>query len=783
MTASCKIIIRDVIVLGTIAASIILMGDKITTAILYSNYFGFIRSIPFSMGWVIFALAAIWLTCRLNGYYEKFEHPFFYIAFVYWLFFFYGEIFTSWGLDISMAAIAIPFIFNCIQWLFISKKVNVNKSNFNYDHFDESQPLHEGRAEMVDLIVSEVKKLYNDKHSFTIGLEGGWGAGKSTLLNAVIEQLRGNSDDHGLQIEVVEFSPWAFPESKNLSVEFLYEIRRVLIKHSFRARFVVNSYINVLASSYNLGPIRMLTNLLFPRESLTEVKRKLSEIICHHKLKLVVVIDDLDRLDKPEIADVFKMLRNTGELANSVYLTAYDRLKIEGMGEFCNGFLDKIINVEVGLNNFNSDVLFETLSIRLQPYFDKLDHNVESRIDLKGSKFIQYIKTQRDVTRMFNSICFRIELLEKMHVESRIDSSYVVLYEIINEVWHDIILDKNKIIQFVLNKTSIQEPIQEKDKRVKELYDHLEEIVHDRTIYDLFDCFDYYSVNNTEEVNIIKKIDEGIISSMLGNNNYCDLKISRIKRNFIAKNIKVEGVYSIIDQENYLKLLYNEVLDYFKNESSCKIRIKKIANDVNLNIIDKLLLELIGYHDEITYFIKSSTTTLTSEGNPVVNYFTSRIKSVSISEKFELSYSFLINIYRQKENQLHDKFDEYSFFKEWKPIKEKLESSLDSSSELVLTKYYYNIEGSENMFIADKNYFIETIIGEEKYIKFFRDNIVEHSLRSELMYLNEKLKEGRPFTFSKAEAERNFPQIFKENDDNYSQQVLVVNNGNLFELS
>lgn len=514
MNVSCKIIIRNIVTLGTIAATIILMGDEITTAILYSKYFGFIRSIPFSMGWVIFALAAIWLICRLKGYYKRFDHPFFYTAFIYGFFWMFGEITTSWGLDVAMMLLATSMLFKITKGEFLLEKVanwitktktythfirfwnakilrrfrnkRSNKSIFKYDHFEKGKQLHEGRTEMVNLITSEVKKLYNDKHSFTIGLEGGWGSGKSTLLNAVTEQLKGKKDDHELQIELVEFSPWAFPEGKNLSVEFLYEIRRALIKHSFRARFVVNSYINVLTGSYNLGPLRMITSLFFPRESLTDVKRKLSEIICHHKLKLVVIIDDLDRLDTPEIAEVFKMLRNTGELANSIYLVAYDRHNIERMDEFCNGFLDKIINVEVDLNPFESVLLLDSLKNEVEKIFENKTHyrentvsmfnfsssykyssNFDKTLDLQRyPEIIKDIATPRDIARLTNSIKSKVELLDSITIgekEKRFNKNFIIFLEILKSKNHKLYSDlKNQNIykdnySDILNETYITE--------------------------------------------------------------------------------------------------------------------------------------------------------------------------------------------------------------------------------------------------------------------------------------------------------------------------------------
>lgn len=723
MNASCKIITRDVVVLGTIAATIILSGEQITSAIF--DTFGFIGNINPNMGWVALVLAAIWLVCRFMGNYKNLDHPFFYVSFIYWFFFFFGGIDTNLGLNLAMGILATSlfFVAKKEEWLLkkiarrttntkiqlqvnrfwrakIVRRLRTKRSNqsiFKYDHFENGKQLHEGRTEMVNLITTEVKKLYNEKHSFTIGLEGGWGSGKSTLLNAVIAKLKGNNDDHGLKIEVVEFSPWAFPEGKKLSVEFLYEIRRVLIKHSFRARFVVNSYINVLTGSYSLGPLRMLTSLLFPRESLTDVKRKLSEIICHHNLKLVVIIDDLDRLDKTEIAEVFKMLRNTGELANSVYLVAYDRLKIEEMGEFCNGFLDKIINVEMDLNQFESILLLEEI-IKEEIYKINLPENKCSLLNVRMGLYLQQrhpdllrdFSNPRDAKRLMNSLKTRLIILsndwekeDNNAIEPKISLSFLLFLEMVKLKDYKLYLDiKNQRIYVdaysgklkpdyrpigtVSIDTVVTNPNIWNDKYFKRLKEYLD-VQHLQDDPDIDPTIDYiprpnlgyYFVSSGEEKKVYDIIGSYLAYEPIHNEELYEEAL-RIRHKFNEWKQDINLYAKVLMQ---VPIVLREAKKREKTKNYCMLVANLILIREYLNY-DPLFNELIDFcresgNDEMFEYINShrkeaySETEITNELNSLDKFYNKLIVTYTIIEKSPLIPFRFSMIFRNQEERLN----------------------------------------------------------------------------------------------------------------------------------
>lgn len=465
------------------------------------NLFGrFFSEINEKVAYVLLLSGGIWFVASFWGKWLQYRSPFFYVGVTYLIFCKWGNIYISIPLFYLSIFLIIPLLWKYIKQVlellwkkipryeivkkkeacpngvenssrlsnyidklkalyrkvlskfsemlcFEIKRINQNSNIdrlWEYDSIkkDHSSELYHGREEIIDMICTEVGKMSNDSNSFTIGLEGGWGTGKSTLFEHIKRNLP-QRDENGLTIECLDFSPWAFPEGKNLSVEYLYELRKTLSKHSFRARFVINSYINVLASSYSLGFIRLILSLIFPRESLNAVKNKLNKLLLDHQVKMVVFIDDLDRLDKNEISEVFKMLRNTGDIANTIYLVAYDRINVERFDEFCKGFLDKIINVEIDLTPYDSSILLEKLIDEVKGDFKKPLFNEKSEfhniLDLQRyPDVIRDICNPRDIKRLKNSIRARLCLINNINKD-------LIERTLENPDWKNI-LDKNFLL-------------------------------------------------------------------------------------------------------------------------------------------------------------------------------------------------------------------------------------------------------------------------------------------------------------------------------------------------
>ncbi len=469
-----KTIGKELFVWAILFASAYFLAEQLTSWFMTTSLGRFVLNINDDFGWVVLIVVGLWTLFSLMGAYAQYSKPLFIVGISVLLINYYGAIEVSPEIYLSYYVLLAPYLIRQIDikvarlrhkgfleqislWIenLLEKcdsywKKHTNLSFFKYDRFDADDKLHVGREQMVKTIVDQVRKLKHDDSSFTIGLEGGWGSGKTTLLNKIKSELIGTTDEHGMIVEVVEFSPWAYPDGKSLSVEFLYELRDVLSKHSFRARFVINAYINALAEkSTNL--VQLFTSLFFPRESLQNVKAKLSDLLRFHRVKLVVIIDDLDRLDADEMAEVFKMLRNTGDLPNAVYLVAYSKnhvealfagKKVKGDNSIGTGYLEKVINVELDINTINKESYWIEVQKEIETIlYDSSLFKEDNPDGVNNEKiyhdFFKYaadsnIQTVRKSNLLINSIKARIAQLEKFEdLRFTMSKNLLILLELI----------------------------------------------------------------------------------------------------------------------------------------------------------------------------------------------------------------------------------------------------------------------------------------------------------------------------------------------------------------
>lgn len=518
----------------------------------------------------------------------------------------------------SLLFISAPYIVFLISKLISlsQKKTNPKTSNktrlFKYDHFDpKNDKPHVGRTQMIEAIVEQVKLLQHSKSSFTIGIEGGWGSGKTTLLEGIKERLRDKTDEHGNHIEVVEFSPWAYPDGKNLSVEFLYELKSVLTRYSLRARFVVNAYINALAENTNF--IQAIARLLFPHESLQKVKEKLSGLILLHRVKLIVVIDDLDRLDEDEIAEVFRLLRNTGDLPNMVYLVAYDRLHVESIGQhnnaeasnsrFGSGYLDKVINVELDINSYNRDLLlgefFSKANEIIKKEYIPLDIDIFQGFDSLSYKYqnlLRVINTKRDMLRILNSLSYRLKLIKSnigtLNILTFIHPQLILFMELVKNSDPNIyklimtkgIFDDNLDIKTDVGNDSLVAAFRQIVKEHTILYPDNPDLKINPII-----VIDYLFIQNQSEAILLHKMREDIFLSKDGFEPFClDKAIEKCENIVQAKLLVKHHLIAFlqkwdweIHQANALILMVTDVIDDDHIFYALLPSIKKFAHNIS----------------------------------------------------------------------------------------------------------------------------------------------------------------------------------------------------------
>lgn len=317
----------------------------------------------------------------------------------------------------------------------------------------------------------------NSSEGLVLGIYGAWGEGKTSVLNILETEL--NQDQN---IVIVKFNPWRFTTEDALIFNFFKNISEVLNKELISKIERVGNFIK------KFGGLGGVIGLDFEKiggvlsdTQLEDLKNRVNNFLIEKKKKVVIIIDDIDRLDKQELFSIFKLVKLTGDFYNSYYVLSFDDEMVASAigGRYANGdktsghnFLEKIIQVPIRIPKALSSTL---LTYTFQKIDKVLEENKiilsEKETKYLGNLIFQYvlprITTPRLSVRFSNSLSFLLPLLK-----GEVNYSDLILLEAIKIFYpehYDFI--KNNPHFFI---TSYNNLLGNKDEeKVEELKGHL----------------------------------------------------------------------------------------------------------------------------------------------------------------------------------------------------------------------------------------------------------------------------------------------------------------------
>lgn len=210
------------------------------------------------------------------------------------------------------------------------------------------------RARFAGLVAKTIDAVPLGAASTVFGLVGRWGSGKSSVAALVHQEL----DDTWI---VQQFTPWAAAGVDGLQLEFVLALdnalggaraeeqaaREVLKKHSHWARVVLSAVPGVGAA---LGESAERAVADFAaRRPWSEEFGDLANSLEGMDRRVLMVCDDIDRLDATELLEFLKVVRLLGRFPNVHYLVAYDAdtvedlLAAQGIPGRTSSFMEKIV--------------------------------------------------------------------------------------------------------------------------------------------------------------------------------------------------------------------------------------------------------------------------------------------------------------------------------------------------------------------------------------------------------------------------------------------------------
>lgn len=275
----------------------------------------------------------------------------------------------------------------------------------------------------------------------TLAIQGDWGTGKTSIMYQVEEKLKEKSSSNSKRkIKTIFFNTWQYSQfdmDKNLAVTLItdlideLEVTDVNKRENFKKSLaVITKSMEYLKLDFGILNIEKINNQLLKlisneekANNLKNLKQNLQSIIDdsikeNNYEKILIFIDDLDRLVPKKAIEFLEILKLFLDCRNCVFVLAIDyNVVLRGIkskygddldNEKGKAFFEKIIQVPftVPVANYHMENFVNVSLEKLNFYFnDDVTKNVTQLIrDSIGNN-------PRSVNRLFNSVSLLMHII------------------------------------------------------------------------------------------------------------------------------------------------------------------------------------------------------------------------------------------------------------------------------------------------------------------------------------------------------------------------------------
>ncbi len=307
-----------------------------------------------------------------------------------------------------------------------------------------------GFSEMANQLAASLANDPKFEDGIVLGLEGKWGSGKTSLLQLTQNALKEKEDNSPIVVDfrltqnalkeknspiVVDFRPWLIKDRDALIALFFAELSTAIatkpgenasdVKRmigGYAGRLIgVGSTIADLAASAEVPLAKPVQKTLDVAQNivneennirpLAEIKSKLDEKLKKLDRRIIVTIDDVDRLEPREVSEILRLVRAVADFGSIIYILCYDpKIIAEAICKDIGvsqgrAFLEKIVQISIPIPRPEPFALRNMLHKGLDQFAkgtrNEAIYRLESVMDYSAGLFLQ---TPRDVNRVLDSV-------------------------------------------------------------------------------------------------------------------------------------------------------------------------------------------------------------------------------------------------------------------------------------------------------------------------------------------------------------------------------------------
>lgn len=364
----------------------------------------------------------------------------------------------------------------------------------------------------------------NSPEYISVGISGSWGSGKSSMLNLVKCYLTNMGHYHKSIIDgetpknkkqwkatekklrkempiVVEFDPWFFGSEERIIQAFFDRLAKATSDEDAVISRDLKSLSKCLGAMSAVNPafsiaesITNFTNeFIFGEEpkDFFDIKERLKKNLnsIDKNKRIVVLIDDMDRLQADETLTMLKIIRLVTDLPRINTIVAFDQeataktieKRVSGDGL---GFIKKMINVPTYLPRITNERIMNHFTDQLLQFL--VENNIKGEIK-NASELLEYAEikiirefgfTLREVKNILNLFIFNI-VSRISSVDWRDFLLVCILFYFYPDIFENL-KDKNTIYKLEVNQLKgffiLDLPVKNETTLNQLLYENLEKI-------------------------------------------------------------------------------------------------------------------------------------------------------------------------------------------------------------------------------------------------------------------------------------------------------------------
>ncbi len=232
------------------------------------------------------------------------------------------------------------------------------KKEQHHPYFMNDRELEDPEDDLLDYkeradIFAERVLNGGSSESLVFGIDAPWGAGKSTFVNFCCKYWEQPSNKNPI---IHRFEPLRYEEGVDLTEKFIDDLINTIQSQVFAPslRPLLKRYENLIKDKKNASLLDIKRTLSLNNDTINSTLEEIEYVLNNLNRRIIVVVDDLDRLHWSSIKSILFSIKRSFSLPNLSYILCYDTSNINTTPENPDiektlEFLEKFVNIKTSL--------------------------------------------------------------------------------------------------------------------------------------------------------------------------------------------------------------------------------------------------------------------------------------------------------------------------------------------------------------------------------------------------------------------------------------------------